>query len=44
MLAHAAFQNHNILPNLYLELPVRVKAFMAASDEIAAEGRKKINA
>nr|DAE35660.1 MAG TPA: hypothetical protein [Caudoviricetes sp.] len=39
-MAHAAFQNHNILPSQYFLLPAREKAFLAASDEDAAERRK----
>lgn len=39
MQAHLALQNHNILPEQYYLLPVREKAFLAASDEIAAEVR-----
>jgi len=39
-LAHAALQNHNILPETYYLLSVRDKAFIAASDAVAAEKRK----
>ena len=35
--AHLAYQNHNILPNDYMQLPLQVRKFMAASDSIALE-------
>lgn len=38
--AHLALQNHNMLPRDYMALPVFDRAFIAASDMIAAETLK----
>ena len=35
--AHLALQNHNILPRDFMKLPIRDRAFIIASDAIAAE-------
>lgn len=39
--AHLALQNHNILPGEFLQIPVRERAFIIASDLIISEQMKK---
>lgn len=41
MYAHLALQNHNILPADYLAMSREQRAFIAASDMIAAENLKR---
>ena len=41
--AHLALQNHNILPEDFMNLPVDTRLFMVSSDEIQAETVKDLN-
>ena len=41
--AHLALQNHNILPEDFMSLPVDTRMFLVASAEIQAETLKELN-
>ena len=42
LFAHIALQRHNILPSVFMAMPIPERAFIVASDMLAAERLKEL--